>query len=208
LTAAQDRVRWADALRAIAQSGLTYAESPFDHERYEAVRRVAAELAASVTSEDAGELEALFAAEVGYATPKVDVRAVVLDEAGRVLLVNELLRSGWNLPGGWADVGSTPTESVTKEVREEAGLTVTAVRLLGVYSRDFRRSPRWPAHAYSLYVHCERVAGEPRGDGRETADAAFFPPDRLPPLTAKTGEARILRALELIARPDLAPDLD
>src|SRR4029453_3730372 len=52
-SAAHDRVRWVDALRAIAQSGLTYAESPFDHERYEAVRRVAAELAASVTSEDA-----------------------------------------------------------------------------------------------------------------------------------------------------------
>ena len=119
------------ALQALAQTGLTYAEGPYDRERYEAVQRIAAEMAAAAGGEDPEELLARFAEESGFRTPKVDVRGVVLD-AGRVLLVREPGSHGWCLPGGWADVGETPSRAVEKEVVEEAGLTVRAARLLGV----------------------------------------------------------------------------
>src|SRR5262245_55385839 len=75
-------VRWARALQALAQTGLSYAEGPYDRERYEAVQRIAAEMAAAVGGEEPAALLASFAEESGYRTPKVDVRGVVLTDEG------------------------------------------------------------------------------------------------------------------------------
>lgn len=160
-------------------------------------------MAAHAGGEDAEALLAAFAEESGYRTPKVDVRGVVLEEE-RLLLVRETGSEAWCLPGGWADVGEKPSEAVAKEVREEAGLEVRAVRLLGVFDRDFRGRLRWPAHVYKLFVLCERVAGEPLADGLETEDAAFFALGSLPPLSMKTAPEHLERALE-VARDASAP---
>jgi ADP-ribose pyrophosphatase YjhB (NUDIX family) len=202
-----ERVRWARALEAIARSGLTYSESAFDRERFEAVRSIAAEIAAAASGEDAVELRARFADEYGYATPKVDVRGVVLDDRG-LLLVRELGETRWTLPGGWADVGETPRQAVEKEVRQEAGLDVSAVRVLAVYDRDFRGRTQWPAHVYKLYVRCEVVGGEPRGDGLETEEAWFFAADELPELSPKTPTGHLHAVLELAIDPERGAELD
>jgi ADP-ribose pyrophosphatase YjhB (NUDIX family) len=202
-----DRLRWARSLQAIAQSGLTYSENPFDRARFEAVREVAAEIAASTTDEAWPDLLARFSEEIGYATPKVDVRGVVV-ERGRVLLVREVGASSWTLPGGWADVGETPREAVEKEVREEAGVVARAVRVLGVYDRDFRGRPQWPAHVYKLYVLCEHVEGTPAGDGLETEEVAFFAGDALPDLSPKTPLEHLHAALAAAADPSLGAGLD
>jgi ADP-ribose pyrophosphatase YjhB (NUDIX family) len=200
-------VRWTRALQALAQTGLTYAEGPYDRERYEAVQRIAAEMAAAVGGEEPEELLARFADESGYRTPKVDVRGVVLD-GGRLLLVREPESHGWCLPGGWADVGETPSRAVEKEVVEEAGLTVRAVRPLGVFDRDFRGRIRWPAHVYKLYVLCEPLAGTPVPDGVETEAAEYFPLDALPDLSPKTPSEQLERALAVALDPAVPAALD
>ena len=200
-------MRWARALEAIARSGLTYSESAFDRERFEAVRSIAAEIAAAASGEDAIELRARFADEYGYATPKIDVRGVVLDDRG-LLLVRELGETRWTLPGGWADVGETPRQAVEKEVRQEAGLDVSAVRVLAVYDRDFRGRTQWPAHVYKLYVRCDVVGGEPRGDGLETEEAWFFAVDALPELSPKTPTGHLHAVLELAIDPERGAELD
>jgi ADP-ribose pyrophosphatase YjhB (NUDIX family) len=202
-----DRVRWARALEAIARSGLTYSESAFDRERFETVRSIAAEIAAAASDEDAAELRARFADEYGYATPKVDVRGVVLDERG-LLLVRERGETRWTLPGGWADVGETPRQAVEKEVRQEAGLDVSAMRVLAVYDRDFRGRTEWPAHVYKLYVRCDVLGGEPRGDGLETEEASFFAVDELPELSPKTPTTHLQRVLRLATDPERGAELD
>jgi ADP-ribose pyrophosphatase YjhB (NUDIX family) len=171
------------------------------------VQRIAAEMAASVGSEDVTELLASFAEESGYRTPKVDVRGIVLAGEG-LLLVREAGTDAWCLPGGWADVGETPSRAVEKEVAEEAGLDVRAVRPLGLFDRDFRGRLRWPAHVYKLYVLCERLGGEPAGDGLETEAAAFFPLDALPPLSPKTPSEQLERALAVAHDPSLPTALD
>jgi ADP-ribose pyrophosphatase YjhB (NUDIX family) len=196
-------VRWTRALQALAQTGLAYAEGPYDRERYEAVQRIAAEMAGAAGGEEPDELLASFADESGYRTPKVDVRGVVLD-AERLLLVHETGGDGWCLPGGWADVGETPSQAVVKEVGEEAGVAVRAARLLGVFDRDFRGRLRWPAHVYKLYVLCEPLGGTPVADGLETEAAAYFPLDELPPLSVKTPPDQLARALA-VARDPAAP---
>ena len=111
-------LRWARQLQAIAQSGLAWEPGEYDRQRYEDVRRIAAEMVAN--RGDAGGVEAVFAAEQGHATPKIDVRGVVFRH-GEILLVREREGGVWSLPGGWVDVGESPSEAVAREVLEESG---------------------------------------------------------------------------------------
>lgn len=60
----------------------------------------------------------------GYKTPKVDVRAVVFNDRNEILMVKEKIDDCWSLPGGWADIGYSPSEVAEKETREEAGADV------------------------------------------------------------------------------------
>ena len=157
-------------------------------------------MAAWVGGEEPAELLASFAEESGYRTPKVDVRGVVIGAEG-LLLVREPESDGWCLPGGWADVGETPSRAVVKEVGEEAGVSVRAIRLLGVFDRDFRGRVRWPAHVYKLYLLCEALGGAPAADGVETEEARYFPLGGLPPLSEKTPADQLARALAVAGDP-------
>ena len=98
-------LEWTRRLQAIAQSGLTYATDPYDVERYEQVRKIAAEIAASHTQAPLDRIVDLFSRESGYATPKLDIRAVVLNAQEEILLVREKADGLWTLPGGWVNVG-------------------------------------------------------------------------------------------------------
>jgi hypothetical protein len=144
---------WARELQAIAQTGLTFAENGYDRERYMAIRSLAARMMVHYSAADLTRVEALFAGQTGYATPKVDVRGAVFDESGRILLVREISDSErWTLPGGWADVNQSPSEGVVREVREEAGVEVAVRKLAAVYDRALHRhTPPHPFHVYKLF---------------------------------------------------------
>ena len=73
----------------------------------------------------------------------------------RILLVKEPEDGSWSLPGGWADVGESPAEAAVREVREESGYRVWAVRLISAYDRDRHGHPPIPYHVYKL-VFCAR----------------------------------------------------
>ena len=196
-----DWLRWAQRLQAIAQSGLTYAKDPYDRERYEEVRGLAAEIGATLSGEQPSTLQTLFAAEGGYATPKVDVRAAVFS-GRKVLLVQEREDGGWTLPGGWADVGSTPRECVEREVREEAGLEVRARRLLAVYDRNKYPHPPFPFQVYRLFFLCEITGGRCR-PGVETSGARFFAEHEIPPLShMRILPEQVARMFEFAAHPE------
>jgi 8-oxo-dGTP diphosphatase len=58
--------------------------------------------------------------------------AAILDDAGRILLVKHSYgRLNWELPGGLAESGESPVETVTREVREETGLLVDSSHVRG-----------------------------------------------------------------------------
>ncbi|MHB1295761.1 MAG: NUDIX hydrolase [Anaerolineae bacterium] len=199
---------WAIRLQAIAQNGLTYAENPFDRERYEAVRRLAAEVMAAGAGTTIEPVLDLFARETGYATPKVDVRGVVFRE-GRVLLVQEHSDGRWTLPGGWADVQETPTEAVEREVREESGYLTRATKLLAVYDRSRHpHEPPYPYHIYKLFIRCDLVGGEAAGS-HETDAVGFFEEHALPELSiSRVTASQIARLFEHYRQPNLPTDLD
>ena len=201
-------LRWSRELMAIAQNGLTFTTNPYDVERYEAVRRIAAEMMAAHTGADQEWIVGLFAQESGYATPKVDVRGVVFrDDA--ILLVKEREDGGWTLPGGWADVNESPREAVDREVFEESGYRVQATKLLALFDRA--KHPHWPPfpfHIYKVFILCDLMGGDPAASN-ETEAVGFFRESEIPELSiARTTPGQITRLFEHHRQPDLAPDFD
>lgn len=218
-----DWLERAKRLQALAQSGLAFTQDRFDRERYETIRAMAAEMiaagaaAAGASTEAARTLEALFTAQQGYATPKVDVRAAVFRD-DRILLVRERSDGRWTLPGGWADVGDSPAAAVEREVLEESGYTVRTVKLAAVFDRNRHAHTPHLFHIWKLFFLCELSAaaaaddsgGGPAAGAREIAPAAkrtedehgasaswsetdaaeFFPEDALPPLSLGRVTAR------------------
>ena len=170
---------WARSLQAIAQSGAAYDPGPYDRERYEQVRRIAAEMLASDGNVEA--LEAELAAQVGHATPKLDVRGVVFRD-DTILLVRESYDGLWNLPGGWVDIGESPSEAVEREVREETGYQTQAVKLLALYDRDRHASTPHRWHIWKACFLCELVDGSQSEPDGEIAEVRFFPQSELPDL--------------------------
>ncbi|HZR43399.1 MAG TPA: NUDIX hydrolase [Ktedonobacteraceae bacterium] len=202
-------LQWAKALQAMAQTGLTYAKDPYDIERYTALREIAFEIMEIHSDADIEQIRAIFQYETGYANPKVDVRAAIFRD-DTILLVKERSDGGWTLPGGWADVGDSPSESAVREAWEESGYRVRATRLLAVYDRDKERHghPPLPYQIYKLFFECEIIGGAPTSSS-ETDGVAFFSLDDLPPLSlTRITPVQIKRLFELHQQPELGADFD
>ncbi len=199
---------WCQRLQAIAQTGLTFARDPYDRERYEALREIAVEMLAAGSDAEPAVIRDLLAAETGYATPKVDVRAVVFRD-DKLLLVRERSDGGWTLPGGWADVAASPAENVVREVREESGYEVRADRLLAVYDRSLHpHEPPFPFHIYKLFMLCTLVGGA-AASTLETDDVGFFGEHELPELSlTRITRGQVLRMFEHHRQPGLPADFD
>ena len=110
----------------------------------------------------------------GPETPKLMVDIVIPDGEGRVLLIqraNDPYEGSWALPGGFVDVGETVEDAAVREAKEETGLDVELLRLVGVYSEP-DRDPR--GHNVSV-AFLARAEGDPSA-ASDAADAAFLDP--------------------------------
>ena len=201
-------LRWAKELQAMAQTGLTYSEGPYDLERYKRLRAIAAEMMAAGSDHALDSIAGLFAEQSGYATPKVDVRGAAIRD-GKILLVKEASDGLWTLPGGWADVNESPSRCVVREVWEESGFEVQAVKLAAVYDRGCHpHHPPFAFHVYKLFFLCTITGGAAR-TSLETVAVDFFSPDALPPLSqGRVLPFQIQRMFDHLNDPSLATDFD
>jgi ADP-ribose pyrophosphatase YjhB (NUDIX family) len=174
-------LEWIKQVYAIGQWGLTYSKDPFDLERYEVLRQLSVQMMADFTNLNQSKITDLFAHEVGYVTPKVDIRGVVFQD-GKLLMVQEKWDSRWALPGGWADIGLSPSEVVVKEVEEEAGLLVKPAKLLAILDKKFFSHPVSAYHIYKMFIRCDIVGGTAHS-GLESLNVGFFGLDELPELS-------------------------
>lgn len=198
---------WLRELHGIAQAGLAYADSPFDLERYERLRELAADMTAALSGAEPEQVRLLFGGETGYLTPKLDVRAAVFDPAGQVLLVREVSDGGWTLPGGWADVGESVAEGAVREVREESGYVVAATRLLGIYERERWGHPPLPFFTLKVVVGARLLGGEATTSS-ETDAVGWFARGDVPPLSPGRCSPQLLaRVFAHHDDPGLPPDL-
>lgn len=173
-----DTAQWltfAKRLNALAQNGLTYAESEYDKERYDEIYSISVAMMADGFNVSSEEMLKYLPREIGYQTPKVDVRAVVVNEQGQLLMVQEKLdENRWALPGGWGDVGFTPFEVAVKEVQEETGLEVEAVKLLAVFDKKKHNHPYQPWYVYKLFIQCRVIGGTLMESTMETAGTSWI----------------------------------
>ena len=128
-------------------------------------------------------------------TPLVGVGAVILDQ-GRVVLVKRKfppLAGDWSIPGGRLKIGETLREGVVREAREETGLTVDPVELLGVYDRLLLdEAGRILYHYVLIDFLCRRLTGELQASG-DADDARWFSPEEIEKVSLVADTAQVIR---------------
>ena len=199
-------LEWAMELQSLAQAGLTYGKDLYDKERYERIREISAEIMAYKADIPIQKVKDLFCNETGYQTPKLDTRAAVFQN-GKILLVKE--NSGkWSLPGGWVDVNVSVKENTIKEVKEEAGLDVTADKVIAIQDRSKHNLPVYAYGVCKIFVLCTVIGGAFR-ENIETTGFAYFSENELPELAAeKNNEEQIKMCFEAYRAPNWSTLLD
>jgi ADP-ribose pyrophosphatase YjhB (NUDIX family) len=184
----KDLRRWAESLAGVARTGLAFTESQFERERYEEILHIAGDI--KVTADDGRDgaldrdghvvewMKELGEGVGGYVTPKVAVGAAVVNDEGKLLLIQRADSGVWLYPTGWCDVGYSAPEVVVKEVLEETGIEVEPVRLIGVLDGLRLGVSRVPL--YSLVFLCRAVGGVLKPHELECLDAGWFSRDELP----------------------------
>jgi NAD+ diphosphatase len=100
---------------------------------------------------------------------------VLIRQGQRFLLVrNAAWPAGrFSLVAGFLDPGESLEECVRREVREEAGVEISNIRYVG--------SQAWPFPSQLMVgFTADHAAGEPRPDGVEVAETAWFTAETLP----------------------------
>lgn len=103
------------------------------------------------------------------ATPALTTDCVVFDQRGHVVLIrrkNDPFKGSYALPGGFVDVGERVEDGCRRELKEETGLEVGALHLLGVYS-DPGRDPR--GHTCSVAYLARVGRAEPQAGDDATS---------------------------------------
>jgi ADP-ribose pyrophosphatase YjhB (NUDIX family) len=179
--------RWAEALAGIAQTGLAFSDNLYERERFEEVLAVAGDIKAAA-NHGAMNVEPpsvhveqwireVVPGRPGYATPKTAVGAAVVNDAGELLLIQRADSGMWLYPTGYCDVGYSAVEVVVKEVREETGIEVEPIRLIGILD-TLRLGSRIPL--YSMLFFCRATGGSLALHPLECSDAGWFTRDNLP----------------------------
>ena len=190
----------AQSLQSIAQAGLTYSEDKYDLERFEQIMNLSKQIVTEYSNISMEKLHKIIDMEEGYLTPKVDVRGVVV-RGDKILFVKESIDQKWSLPGGWADVGYTPSEVIEKEVVEEAGIKVKAEKLLAVFDKKCHPHPPEIYYVYKMFFLCKETGGTLKS-GMETTEVGFYGIDEIPEVSEnRITKSQIKKIFTVIATP-------
>ncbi|QSX08810.1 NUDIX hydrolase [Alkalibacter rhizosphaerae] len=204
----RDVLELAKMIQAQAKTGLHFVTNDYELERYEQIMDTTIQLIAQLSAQEPERIHMALHSESLYVTPKVDLRTVVFDDKGRFLLVKEKVDGKWTLPGGFCDVGFSPSEVAVKETWEEAGINVRPVRLLGVLDKRKHEHPKTLYYLYTIFMLCEKVGGVEQ-PGSETLDVQYFALDDLPELSTYRVTKRQLGMMEpFFHNRDLEPYFD
>ena len=202
-----DWLRWAQHDPAIAQTGLAYAHDPYDRERYVELRRIAVEMASGglrrpVRGGPRGPclrrgLPDPEGGRAGGRLPRRGAPARAGAESGR-----------WTFPGGWADVGDTPSLAAERETLEESGYRVKAGKVLAFLDKSRHEHPPSPDYTYKVLIGCRLEGGEPV-TSHEIDAVGFFARDARPDLDLdRTAPDQIELAWAHLADPSRPTDFD
>ncbi len=170
-------LKWAIEIQSIAQAGIEYTDNVYDIERYERLREISAEMINEKSNISLDKVKNLFCNETGYQTPKIDTRAAIFKD-NKILLTHEN-NDTWSLPGGWCDVLESVKSNTIKEVNEETGLDVKAIKIIAIQDRNKHNKPIYAYGVCKIFVLCEVIGGEFK-ENIETTEINYFSLENLP----------------------------
>ena len=191
-------------LLSITETGLAFSRDEFDRERYLELRQLLGHLLADWSDLDGKELTELLRPTDFYATPLIDVRAVLVRD-GKVCLVKGKNENTWALPGGFCEVGLSPKENIVKEVQEETGFNASVSRLLAIF--DTNKFQFQSKQYAKLVFECQIEDGDFQPN-TEIEELDFFDIQSLPELSSKRTTKEQLEILWEIYQGDREQYLD
>ena len=178
---ASDFAKYLQRMIALTDTGLTFTKDPFDRERYEDLRGLLSEMLNQASDLASEEVAEVLKPTSAYATPLMDVRAWIVEDE-KICLVRGQGENDWALPGGFGEVGYSPTENILKEIEEETGFEAKVERLLAVF--DTNRFQLQSKQYAKFIFECKLLDGQFQKN-QEIADLQFFAIDQLPALSEK-----------------------
>jgi 8-oxo-dGTP diphosphatase len=130
---------------------------------------------------------------VHFDNPPATVQAWI-ERDGEFLILKrneEPFRGRWDLPGGFVEMGESPADAAVREVKEETGLAVEPLELIGAFTSEYGTTGR---HTVDIAYLCRLDGGEFELDTGEKTDAAWVALGDMPQL-AFAGERQALSAL-------------
>ncbi len=177
--ATPDVIGLIEEMQAIGRAGLHFSDDPFDRDRYQRLVDLATQTYVQMSPLDNPALMARFAREVGCITPKLGADAAILDEAGRLLLIERADDHCWGLVGGWVEPNEHPADTVVREAKEEIGLDIAVGALVGVFARP-ASSASGPHSAVSVVYRATVAGGELTPQPHEVLSARWWDVDQVP----------------------------
>ena len=184
-------------LNAVADAGLFYGKDIFDIERYQEIKAISSQLLEHSTTLTKEELTALFRPNNSYPTPMIDVRAFIQNEEKEILFVRDKMQGDWSLPGGYGEIGFTPSENLLKELKEEAGVSGEIERLLAIFDTD-KWQPQGKQY-YKFVFKCKALSIDFL-ENSETSETKFIKRSELTNLSVKRTTMSQLSLLEKLSK--------
>ncbi|MEZ4620766.1 MAG: NUDIX hydrolase N-terminal domain-containing protein [Caldilineaceae bacterium] len=180
-SSAERIAQWADKIRDLSATGLTYTDNLYDKTRYETLQQLAIEMVAFATDQPVDAITPLKATLFDRMSPVVTGAAAVINQTGQLLLMRRADNGLWVMPGGQLEVGESPAAGVVRETLEETGIRCVPKVLSGVYdSRIWDQGS--VQHVYRFTFLCAPISeqAEPPSHAHETLEIGWFAADDFP----------------------------
>ena len=180
-------------IQSIAKIGLIYSKDPYAITNYQEINDLSLKFLEEFL-EVKFDRPNYFQRDI-YPTPNVSVRTVILNrDRSKVLMVREAALQAYSLPGGWADLYDSPSQTARNECKQEAGADIEIVRLVGIMNRTPFKSPTSVPEYVVIFE--AKLVGELHEHEYETDDVGWYPIDNLPPLCKKVTPDEVQRMVD------------
>ncbi|MGI6734635.1 MAG: NUDIX domain protein [Tenericutes bacterium ADurb.Bin239] len=181
-------------VQSIAKIGLKYTIDPYAKKNYEEIQSMTLSLLEELQSVNL-ERNNYFKRDI-YPTPNISVRAVIFNDNGQILMVQEKKDGGFSLPGGWADLYDSPTEATIREAEEEAGAKIKITGIVALLHRTPYKTPL-SVPEYALVFKADFL-GFVKAHDHEIIQVRWVDPLRLPKLSDKVTKVEMDRIIDAV----------